>query len=372
MSDEELFLHRLDELHRSINSTDEYEVLRASHIIRQLFMDGDRSLFLKVNRDLRMKVMLDLVDLKPPSIPGLPDPAIWCVPDGIDPRVAPLNLPRVTKNLDGFFKTVVAVVDGHQFTIWNLVDFVAHVMGGVHSGEPRTLREEALTKLRDLRIFSDLNVPLVFMRSIGRIILESLWGVKYVLLGLQRFEDSLGLSIHFVLNILPMKSEKENYILDIGIQEDRDRISIFVDGRGELTLRFIDGEGRRHSVRAGIADYAFTFMKPTYLACDVVFLESEVLLSVEAGGWYYVAVFPPKHTTLDSSNLNFVIGSNVLGTSETNIQVMEQVVYSRYLKSTERSDLRNYFTEKMAQGFPALAQFTGNQFSPSTDHPNFP
>jgi hypothetical protein len=39
MNDEVLFIRTLNDLHKSINSDDEHEVLRASALIRQLFLE---------------------------------------------------------------------------------------------------------------------------------------------------------------------------------------------------------------------------------------------------------------------------------------------------------------------------------------------
>lgn len=192
METEELFLRTLDDLHEAINATDEFDVLRASLYIRQLFMDGGKSLFPKVNRKLRLKkISFEIVDLQPPNIPGLPEPSIWVAPDGIDPRRAPQRLPRVVKNQDTLFKTVVATVDGNRLTVWNVVDFVAHVLGGVHSGEPVTQPEQALQKLHDFRLFSNLNPLLILFKSMGRIILEGMRETKYLVLNLVRFENAL-------------------------------------------------------------------------------------------------------------------------------------------------------------------------------------
>ncbi len=76
MNDEALFIRTLNDLHKSINSDDEYEVLRASALIRQLFLDGSNSLFDRVNRTHRTKLLFEIAEhhlLK--SL--IPKPDIW-------------------------------------------------------------------------------------------------------------------------------------------------------------------------------------------------------------------------------------------------------------------------------------------------------
>lgn len=368
---ERLLIRSLDDLHRSINSKDEYEVLRAAAIIRQLFLDGDKSLFVKVNRKYRRKLAFEVVDQKPPNVLGVPQPEIWCAIDTLDPRKVSRRYPRITKNRKQFFQTVVAIVGGHEYTIRDLVKFVANVMGGVHAGEPQDAKEEVLAKLGELYLFSNLSVPLLYVRSIGRIILESLRETKYEVLGLKRFENAPGLSIHLVVALLPMPDEKENYILDIGTQEDRDRLSIFLDSRGELTLRFIDTNRSRHVVRAGKADCAYTYNESTYLTFDVAFGQQETLLRMEAGGWYYTHIVPSAQTKLSPQRLSFVLGSNVDGTAETNMELMEQSVYSRCLEEAERAQLRKYFDDNIDRGYETRVVFSGNSYMYSSRHPNF-
>jgi len=119
MNEELLFVRTLDDLHGSINSNDEYEVLRASALIRQLFLDGSNSLVDRVNRKYRHKLEFEVVEQTPPNIPGLSF-NIWGAVDGIDPRAMPLHLPRAKKKRDGFFAMIVAVIEGHEYSIREL------------------------------------------------------------------------------------------------------------------------------------------------------------------------------------------------------------------------------------------------------------
>jgi hypothetical protein len=366
MKEEVLFIRTLDDIHRSINSNDEYDVLRASALIRQLFLDGSKSLIDRVNRKYGHKLEFEIVKQTPPDF----DFNIWVAIDGIDPRAMPLEFPRVRENRDSFFGTIVAVIEGHEYSIRELIQFVANVMGGVHSGSLKNEKERKLAQLQDFYIFSDINLVLLFIRAVGRIILESLKPLQYEALGLSRFDDSLGLSMHFVLVLLPLL-DQENFILDVGTEEDRSRVSIFLDYKGELSLRFFDMEGRRYLIHAGSADFAYRYGEPIYLSFQTAFRKTEILLSIEAGGWRHIHI-APNNSEKSFEEFHFVLGSDMLGRAETNMAVMELYISSKTLRLEDQVKLRHCFEQRMNAGYNTSVRFEGNQFMYSTRHPNFP
>jgi hypothetical protein len=367
MDDRILLVRSLDDLHASINSGDSYRVLRSTAIIRQLFLDRS-ALVDRVNQNYRERLTFEVVQPEPFSVLGVPAPDVWCTIDTIDPRMAPPQRPRVKKNRDGFFGMVLGVVEGQEYTVRDVVSFVANVMGGVHAGEPRDVKDLALNKVRELRLFSDLSVPLMHLRAIGRIVLEALKVLKYRVLGLDRFEDTPGLSLHLAVALYPMPDEERNFVLDFGLEGRRNRVSVFLDDRGELCLRYYDDGGQTHLVRAGQADCAYTYGLPTYLAFDVGSADTELLLRVECGGWYYAYTSKGRYQPTD---FHFVIGSDVTGNARTNMAVMEQCVYSRCLKLEERRQLGEYFAEQLRAGYRSSVRIEGNQFLYSANHPTF-
>jgi hypothetical protein len=370
MNEEVLFVRTLDDLHKSINSDDEYEILRASALIRQLFLDGSNSLVDRVNRKYRHKLEFEVVEQTPPNIPDSSF-NIWAAVDEIDPRSVPLHFPRIKKKRDGFFGMIVAVIEGHEFSIRELVQFVANVMGGVHSVSLQDEREEKLAQLKELYIFSNISMALLFIRAIGRIILASLKPLQYEALDLKRFEDKPGLSIHFALVLFPLL-DKENFILDVGAEEGHNRVSIFLDYKGELCLRFFDPNGRRYLIHASSADFAYRYGEPTYLSFQIALYKTEMLLSIEAGGWRHFYIKPSDTAEESFKEFHFVLGSDVFGTAETNMTVMEKCVFSRILNLDEQAKIREYFEQKINVGYSTSVRFEGNQFLYSTQHPNFP
>jgi len=371
MDAETLFIRSLEDLHLSINSSYEYEILRAAGIIRQLFLDGAASLVDQVNRKYQLKLVFEVVEPKKPLIPGLSTPKLWCALDSIDPKRMPSGQPSTGKSRDEFFALSIGSMDGTDYTIREVVKFVANVLGGVHSGTSSDNKEKLLNELRNIYIFSNINILLQHIQSIGRIILETLKPLRYKVLGLQRFEDTPGISIHVAVSLFPGEPEKELYILDIGTEQDKNRLSIYLDTRQDLSFRMIDSTGRRAIVRAGPADCAYRYGVPDYLVFEAGILREEVLLAVEAGGWSFTKVIQRRDLDINHDQLFFVLGSDVNGVAETHMSVMEQLVYSRCLRGDERNELRVYFENNIRQGYKASVYFKGHQFLHSPGHPNF-
>lgn len=293
MTPDEVFIRSLDDLHLSINSGDKYEVLQASAIIRKLFLDGD-PLVDQINRNHKLKLQFSVIKPIDFRIDGIPEPDVWCAVDSIDPRRSPQLDPSTHLNRDPFLGLPIGRVQGEDYSVKDIISFVANVAGGVHAGSPKNAKDEALNKLKELYFFSELSILLQHLRSIGRIILEALRPLRDKVLNLERFQDAPGLSFHMALTLLPGEKEKELFILDVGIEEQKDRLSIYLDTRQELCFRLIDSSGHLNIIRAGSHDCAFNFGRPTYLTFQVAFKEEEVLLNLDTGGWSMVNIFPKK------------------------------------------------------------------------------
>ncbi|MCH7501313.1 MAG: hypothetical protein IH886_15165 [Nitrospinae bacterium] len=370
MTPDELFIRSLDDLHLSINSGDEYDVLQASAIIRKLFLDGD-PLVDQINRNHKLKLQFSVIQPIDFRIDGIPEPDVWCAVDSIDPRRSPQLNPSTDLNRDPFLGLLIGRVQGEDYSVKDIISFVANVAGGVHAGSPKNAKDEALNKLKELYIFSDLSILLQHLRSIGRIILEALRPLRDKALNLERFQDSPGLSLHLVATLLPGEKGKELFIVDIGIEEQKDRLSIYLNKQQELCFRLIDSSGNPNVIIAGSHDCAFNFGEPTYLAFQVAFREKEVLMNLDFGGWSMVKIFPREQISLDPDKLFYVLGSDVTGQAHTHMHLMYWLGYAHYLKEEGSEYLRSHFEGQIRQGFQKSIYFKENEFLYSKDHPNF-
>jgi hypothetical protein len=106
---ERLFVDVLDDLQAKIASQGAYEVLNASGLIRKLLLD-DTPLVDQVNRKYRLKIMFEVAETGLP--PGLPEPLMYSVQDGIDPGVAIPPFIRRPVTRDQLLSCILAKIVG--------------------------------------------------------------------------------------------------------------------------------------------------------------------------------------------------------------------------------------------------------------------
>lgn len=372
MDDETLFIRTLSDIHKSINSDDEYEVLRASALIRQLFLDGSNSLFDRVNRTYRTKLEFEIAEFdNPVKLPF--KPAIWTSFTELTPKEAPLHWVRKKVNRDKFFALIVASVENHDYSVRELIKFAANMMGGVHSGSSADDKGKKLENLKGLYIFSNINTALLFVKAVGQNTLTTLTPLRDKILGVERFENAKGLSLFFAINLLPLQ-DKENFIHDIGVEENRNRLSIFLNSSGELCLRYINSVGRRYLLNAGSEGVAYYYEQRTFLSFHISFNEKELYMCIGDKEWQHIEIRPIDSSEFSQDpfdELYTVVGSDVLGKAETHMHLFGWCIYSRILPINEQIQVKNELTKNFSQKELMGWYFKGNQFVHSQTHPNF-
>jgi hypothetical protein len=105
-------------------------------------------------------------------------PVYWSLEDAIDPdtdtdrppgMMAPQNATR-----DQFLARRVMVVNGHQVTVRDLIDQLAHIEGAVHGGQPRQPREELLKQVAREVYIGGLPAGVRQIQGIARIVVGGL------------------------------------------------------------------------------------------------------------------------------------------------------------------------------------------------------
>ncbi len=169
---ESLFLSTLRDLEARIADPDEYNVLGSSALIRKLLID-DFPLVDQVNRQYRLKIVFEISESNP-SIPGVPEPTVWSVQDGLDPETSRPGKSRKIVNRDQLLATVLAVVNGKSYSLREIVLFEANVMGGVHAGSPKEEKEKVLQALNSTLAIGGYRASLRQLQAIGRVVLKGL------------------------------------------------------------------------------------------------------------------------------------------------------------------------------------------------------
>jgi len=166
-----LFLNTLKDIERRIELEDPYDILGCSALLRKLLID-EYPLVHQVNRERRLKLRFQIgLPLRFP--PGL-EPTAWSIQDGLDPATSVPGHATTTVDLDGFLAAKVLASEGKTYTVKDLVQFEANIMGGVHAGTPREQKEHVLDSLGRLFEMGGYRVSLRQLKAICRVALRGL------------------------------------------------------------------------------------------------------------------------------------------------------------------------------------------------------
>lgn len=169
---EALLLRTLEDIERRLAQTDPYDILFIAALIRKLFLD-DFPLVDQVNRNHKIKLAFETT--LPIELPkDFPAPTFWTAQDGLDPDTAIPSKRRFTASRDQFFQTVVTIVNGHQYSVREIILFEANVMGAVHAGSPKSEKEHALKQVDSTIAVGGYASSLRQLQAIGRVVLKTL------------------------------------------------------------------------------------------------------------------------------------------------------------------------------------------------------
>jgi len=172
---ERLFVRTLEDMEARIKSTDLYEVLVLSALIRKLFLD-DNPLVDQVNRKHRHKIKFMISDPNSPYTQMVLShkPSFYSVQDGLDPDTARPGKAVIEVNRNQLFSTMVLMVQEKPYSVREVILFEANVMGGVHAGSPRTDKDKVLAVVNELYSVGGSRAGLRQLQAISRVILKSL------------------------------------------------------------------------------------------------------------------------------------------------------------------------------------------------------
>jgi hypothetical protein len=171
---DQLFLETLRDLEkRTGTAASEYELLRSAALLRQLLLD-ESPLVHQVNRGRNLRFVFR-VNVREPiwKRAGTDPPVFWSRHDGLDPDTALVSAEIAELKWDGFLGALVMIVDRRNFTVRDIIDQAAHVLGGVHAGTPREQAQEALSAVAASFRIGDADPVTGALRAIARIVLRA-------------------------------------------------------------------------------------------------------------------------------------------------------------------------------------------------------
>jgi hypothetical protein len=359
MNHTRLFEELLLELQVLINSPLEYDQIKSSRVLRQLLIDGDALVHL-VNRELRAS----------PSFTVQTDAPARA--DNFYPEIYPAaeSVESAELRLQDFLKHSVGTDSQGTITVRDVIKYAAIVLGGVHFKEAESSQYRRLAEIHNARDNDGTSHVLTALRHIGAVTRDAIIPIRDRLLKRERFERGQGWTVILSLRLLPAPPDEENFILDVGANENANRFSVYVDARQQLTFRIVDSSGSRRYLRTGLVGGAVPIEKPIILVCELSTVDDETLLSIRTDGWDHAEVVRGVALQDIGNPFHFVTGSDCLGKKRTFHDEFGSILIARPLSILETAQSVAYFSEKAASATHWVS-FLGNQFLYSGGHPNF-
>ncbi len=134
---ENLLLNTIEDLRDKLKKGDEYSLLRASGLIRQLILDENPLVHI-VNKKYKLKILYEVRERNRKVPPKF-------VVDGVELQsVISVTFAKPGKNeeqyveylkLDDFLKYDIINFANQNFTVQDIIKLCAHIYGGVHAGK---------------------------------------------------------------------------------------------------------------------------------------------------------------------------------------------------------------------------------------------
>jgi hypothetical protein len=144
MTDDEHFLHVLDELRGYYATKTDYTLVRAGGLLRALFLDGANSVADRANKSRRLPLRFRTMNFRVPLPISMGRVRVhW---GGVSPEGCP-DAPTIECTRDEFLGAPLVWFDGVQLTVRDVVKVAADMKGGVHRGIPMSIEDEAAVNL---------------------------------------------------------------------------------------------------------------------------------------------------------------------------------------------------------------------------------
>jgi len=142
MEASELFIASLADLEQCVAVGDDYAMLRAAAVLRRLLMD-ESPLIHQVNRNHRLKILFPVCGRKYAEAVIQMGPVFYSALGGIHSSGS-MSQQLEQLPLDDFLSAKILKLGDQVLTVRDLVSISANVLGGVHKGQARTEKEQAV------------------------------------------------------------------------------------------------------------------------------------------------------------------------------------------------------------------------------------
>jgi len=172
MNSDQLLVATLSELKRYVEVGDDYTMLRAAALLRQLLMD-ESPLVHQVNRAHRLKLRFLVCGRRYAEVVLADGPIFYSALAGIH-RSGTTGHQAEMLPLGEFLAAKVLKLGPCTLTIADLISISANVLGGVHKGPPNTQKEQALEQFNQVVTAFGHPISAAQMKPVVLVVLDAL------------------------------------------------------------------------------------------------------------------------------------------------------------------------------------------------------
>lgn len=167
---ERLFLHTLNDIDERVLQGTDHDLIRAAAHLRQLLMDGNKTLLSIVNRQYRLHIEFSVLNNHEPlpPIPGVIHH--W---RDLDPTCFE-KATRIRVRLDELLKVPCLMTPLATATVSDIIRTCANVMGGVHLGVAKSKEDQVVVDFADMmQIYGSAGISAA-LSGLCRVVLSGL------------------------------------------------------------------------------------------------------------------------------------------------------------------------------------------------------
>lgn len=176
MNSSDLFVEVYLDLERLVLQADEYSMLRASGLMRQLLLDGDRLVHI-VNRKHKINISFPVCGRAFGQHVLKNSPSTYMRLNGIH-RSGSMSQHEELISLDKFLSEPLLKFHDDLYSVKDVISHAANTLGGVHLGSPKTNKGKTLSNANESVTVFDLGISAVQLKPIGLIVLDGLAELK--------------------------------------------------------------------------------------------------------------------------------------------------------------------------------------------------
>lgn len=178
MTKQQLFIEILNDLEFKINSKDQYQILKASELIRSLMFDASGSLIDKINKDYSLKILFEYKDISELlNHPLYKDVDVFFIGQGLYPPFSNPNSKIIKTKKDDFLKAIIVISDGKRYSVKDILNFSLYKLGGTHHEEPKSDDDKRIAELNGYSLMA-INSILYQIIGIGNVVISALYELK--------------------------------------------------------------------------------------------------------------------------------------------------------------------------------------------------